>query len=215
MATKSDVSQAGSTHSSHALIVNPIQVNNPLMRHVRRVPWERGDIVPDFVMGRTTCALFLSIRYHSLHPNYIHDRLKTLGYLYEVRVLLVLVDSQQYHNTLKELSKTSLAANLTLIVCWSSEEAAKYLESYKIFENKPPDILMEQSDNDLSSRIMECLTSVKKINKTDSTSLLNMYKTLDSIITANKEDLTLCPGLGPQKAERLYQVFHEPFIKPH
>ena len=34
-----------------------------------------------------------SVRYHSLHPNYIHDRLKSLGKQYQLRVLLVLVDT--------------------------------------------------------------------------------------------------------------------------
>lgn len=47
--------------------------------------------MPDYEMGATTCALFLSIRYHNLNPNYIHDRLKQLGHQYELRVLLVQV----------------------------------------------------------------------------------------------------------------------------
>ena len=29
------------------------------MKHIHNVPWELGDIVPDFVLGKTTCALFL------------------------------------------------------------------------------------------------------------------------------------------------------------
>ena len=37
--------------------------------------------------------LFCSVRYHSLHPNYVHDRLKSLGKQYQLRVLLVLVDT--------------------------------------------------------------------------------------------------------------------------
>lgn len=200
-----------STYSSHSLIVRPNQVKNPIMKYIHRVPWETGDIVPDFIMGRTVCSLFLSVRYHSLHPSYIQERLNALGSLYEVRVLLVLVDTQQYHNVLKELSQLAITAQCTLMLCWSNEEAAKYLESYKIFENKPADMLMEQQANDVSSCIAECLTSVKKVNKTDAASLLTLYGTFDSIITASKEDITLCPGLGPQKAQRLYQVFHEPF----
>ena len=28
---------------------------------------------------------------------------------------------------------------------------------------------------------------------------------------ATMEELTLCPGLGPQKAQRLYKALHEPF----
>ncbi len=33
-----------------------------------------------------------SVRYHSLNPNYIHERLKQLGQSFTLRVLLVQVD---------------------------------------------------------------------------------------------------------------------------
>ena len=67
------------------------QRGNPLLKHIVNVPWEFGQIVPDYVMGPTTCAMFLSLRYHNLNPNYIHDRLKVLGKQYVLRVLLVQV----------------------------------------------------------------------------------------------------------------------------
>ena len=30
-----------------------------MLKHIRNVPWEMGDIIPDYVLGATTCALFL------------------------------------------------------------------------------------------------------------------------------------------------------------
>ena len=39
-------------------IIN-LQKKNPLMKHIRNVPWEVGNIIPDFELGKTTCALFL------------------------------------------------------------------------------------------------------------------------------------------------------------
>ncbi len=36
-----------------------LQKNNPVIKHVRNVSWEVGDIVPDFELGKTTCALYL------------------------------------------------------------------------------------------------------------------------------------------------------------
>lgn len=35
------------------------QRGNPVLKFVRNVPWEFGDIVPDYVLGQSTCALFL------------------------------------------------------------------------------------------------------------------------------------------------------------
>lgn len=61
------------------------------MKFVTNVPWEYSEIVPDYIMGKTSCALFLSIRYHQLNPDYIHERLKSLGNMFNLRVLLVQV----------------------------------------------------------------------------------------------------------------------------
>lgn len=33
------------------------------------------------------------------------------------------------------------------MLAWSPEEAAKIVENYKIFENKPPDRIMEKIEN--------------------------------------------------------------------
>ena len=42
-------------------------------------------------------TIFLSsLRYHSFNPEYVHQRLKQLGHMYELRVLLVQVDMVNY-----------------------------------------------------------------------------------------------------------------------
>lgn len=61
------------------------------MKFITNVLWEYSNIVPDYVIGKTTCAIFLSIRYHELNPDYIHERLKLLGNAYNLRILLVQV----------------------------------------------------------------------------------------------------------------------------
>ncbi|XP_068602643.1 DNA excision repair protein ERCC-1 [Brachionichthys hirsutus] len=199
--------------SGSSIVVSPRQRGNPILKFVRSVPWEFGDVVPDYVLGPTTCALFLSLRYHSLNPNYIHDRLKTLGKSFTLRVLLVQVDVKDPHHALKELAQISIRADCTLILSWSPEEAGRYLETYKSYEKKPADILKEQIEKDYLSKVTDCLTTVKSINRTDAITLLSIFSSLEGIIGASKEDLVLCPGLGPQKARRLHDVLHKPFLK--
>nr|XP_054105599.1 DNA excision repair protein ERCC-1 isoform X8 [Callithrix jacchus] len=77
---------------SNSIIVSPRQRGNPVLKFVRNVPWEFGDVIPDYVLGQSTCALFLSLRYHNLHPDYIHERLQNLGKNFALRVLLIQVD---------------------------------------------------------------------------------------------------------------------------
>ncbi|XP_034740883.1 DNA excision repair protein ERCC-1 [Etheostoma cragini] len=199
--------------SGSSIIVSPRQRGNPILKFVRTVPWEFGDVVPDYVLGQTTCALFLSLRYHNLNPNYIHDRLKHLGQTFTLRVLLVQVDVKDPHHTLKELARICIMADCTLILAWSPEEAGRYLETYKSYEKKPADILKEQVEKNYLSKVTDCLTTVKSINKTDAITLLSTFSSVEGIISASKEDLVLCPGLGPQKARRLYDVLHKPFLK--
>lgn len=199
--------------SGSSIIVSPRQRGNPILKFVRSVPWEFGEAVPDYILGQTTCALFLSLRYHNLNPNYIHDRLKLLGQTFTLRVLLVQVDVKDPHHTLKELARICIMADCTLILAWSPEEAGRYLETYKSYEKKPADLLKEQVEKNYLSQVTDCLTTVKSINKTDAITLLSTFSSVEGIISASKEDLVLCPGLGPQKARRLYDVLHKPFLK--
>lgn len=36
-----------------------VQRGNPVLQFVRNVPWEFGEVLPDYVLGQSTCALFL------------------------------------------------------------------------------------------------------------------------------------------------------------
>ncbi|NWV16945.1 ERCC1 protein, partial [Origma solitaria] len=184
---------------SSSIIVSPRQRGNPVLKFIRNVPWEFGDIVPDYVMGQSTCALFLSLRYHHLNPDYIHERLRTLGRSFSLQVLLLQVDVKDPHQALKELAKVCLLTDCTLLVSWSPEEAGRYLETFKSYEQKPPDLLKERVEQDFLSRVTDCLTSVKSVNKTDSLSLLSTFGSLAAVVGASREDLSLCPGVGPQK----------------
>ncbi|XP_059818044.1 DNA excision repair protein ERCC-1 [Hypanus sabinus] len=196
-----------------SIVVSPRQRGNPVLKFIRNVPWEFGEVNADYVLGPCTCALYLSVRYHCLKPDYIHHRLRLLGKDFTLRLLLVHVDTKNPHDILKELARISILADCTLILAWSAEEAGRYLESYKVYENKPADILKERVEQDFLSKITDCLTTVKSVNRTDCITLISTFKTLSGIIEAPTEELSLCPGLGPQKAQRIHDLLREPFLR--
>ncbi|CAH2071637.1 unnamed protein product, partial [Iphiclides podalirius] len=198
---------------THCVLVNQKQRGNPLLKFITSVPWEYDDILPDYEIGKTICILFLSVRYHNLNPDYINNRLKELGKKYELRVLLVQVDLKDPHTALKNLTRVCLLTDLTLMLAWSPEEAAKIIENYKIFENKPPDRIMEKIENDPQQKIINALSSIKPVNKTDAMTLLTTFGTLENIIKATERRLADCPGFGITKAKKLYRALHEPFLK--
>lgn len=213
--TSSDVHPSTSKvgTSTHSLLVNSKQRGNPLLKAITKVVWEYDDIVPDYQMGAQICALFLSLRYHNLNPDYIHERLRLLRDMYRLRILLIQVDIKDPHYALKNLTRICILANMTLILAWSPEEAGKIIETYKIYENKPPDNVMGKSESSPYIKVSQALTAIKPVNKTDVTTLLSRFKTLEGIINATEFQLSECPGLGPRKAKKLYSALRENFCK--
>eukprot|EP01105_Mastigella_eilhardi_P010142 TRINITY_DN2376_c0_g1_i1.p1 TRINITY_DN2376_c0_g1~~TRINITY_DN2376_c0_g1_i1.p1 ORF type:complete len:202 (-),score=47.25 TRINITY_DN2376_c0_g1_i1:588-1172(-) len=70
--------QPSTVSAGQALLVNRSQDKNPALKHVHNVPWAYAEIEPDFLLSTTAAALFLSLRFHMLHPQYIGERLHLL-----------------------------------------------------------------------------------------------------------------------------------------
>nr|CAG8481045.1 11978_t:CDS:10 [Entrophospora candida] len=197
--------------STGKIIVNGCQRGNPILQHICNVTWEYGECIPDYVLGQTTCALFLSLRYHRLHPEYIYNRIQQLKYKYLLRILLVLVDIDSHQDSIRELSKVCVINNFTVILAWSQEEAGRYLETYKSFEYKPPDMIMEKVQDDYLSRLTHCMTQIKSVNKTDVITLASSARSLKRLMSMPSDEIGLCPGIGEQKVKRIFETFNEPF----
>ncbi|KZT43549.1 DNA repair protein rad10 [Sistotremastrum suecicum HHB10207 ss-3] len=207
-APKPPVVQAGTGNS---IIVNPCQRLNPLLDCIRNVSKEFGDIIPDFQLGRTTCALFLSLKYHRLHPEYIHQRIEKLGNMFSLRILMLLCDVTQHQDAIREITKTCLINNITVMVAWSNEEAGAYLSSFKAFEHKPPDMIKERLEKDFNSMYRTSLTTIPKVNKTDVETLRSHIGSIASVATASAEQMHNLPGLGQVKVRRIKDAFEKPF----
>lgn len=75
------------------------------------------------------------------------------------------------------------------------------------------DTLYNAEDIQSLLQLVNALTCVRSVNKTDAATLLSTFGSLGKIISATQDSLSLCPGLGPQKASRLYKTLHTPFLK--
>lgn len=64
-----------------------------------------------------------------------------------------------------------------------------------------------------SSQVVNALTSIKSVNKTDAMTLLTNFGTFGNLVQASENKLNSCPGLGAKKAQKLVKVFNEPFLK--
>ncbi|KIM56296.1 hypothetical protein SCLCIDRAFT_1220457 [Scleroderma citrinum Foug A] len=206
--TKPPVVQPGAGNN---IVINPNQRLNPLLNCIRNVGKEFGDIVPDYQVGRTTCILFLSLKYHRLHPEYIHMRISKLGRSYNLRVLLIMCDVTEHQELIRELTKVCLINNLTIIVAWSNEEAGQYITTFKQFEHKPPDLIKERVDKDYTSILRTALTGINKVNKTDVETLRTSLGSFADIAKTSSDRLQNLPGFGQVKVKRIKEAFEKPF----
>jgi DNA excision repair protein ERCC-1 len=194
-----------------AILVSTRQKGNPILNHIKSLPWEWTDTPCDYVLGATTCALFLSLKYHRLHPEYIYGRIRALGKLYNLRIVLTMVDIQNHEEALKELSKTSMINNLTLILCWSAQEAGRYLELFKSYEHASPASIRAHQAETYRESLTEFVTTPRTINKTDAASLISNFGSLQQAVNAQPEELALVPGWGEKKVKSWVSVVREPF----
>ncbi|KAI9883225.1 MAG: hypothetical protein M1823_005018 [Watsoniomyces obsoletus] len=200
-----------SRQGPNSILVSPRQKGNPILNHIQSVPWEYSDIPSDYVLGSTTCALFLSLKYHRLHPEYIYGRIRLLSGKYRLRILLTMVDIENHEESLKEISKTSLINNFTVILCWSSPEAGRYLSLFKTFEFSSSNSIRAQQPSGYTERLVEFVTTPKSVNKTDAISLVGNFGSLRNAVNAHPEEIGMIAGWGDRKVANWSASVNEGF----
>ncbi|CAG8961221.1 hypothetical protein HYFRA_00013278 [Hymenoscyphus fraxineus] len=200
-----------SRSTGSSILVSTRQKGNPILTNLKSFPWEYSDIPADYVLGATTCALFLSLKYHRLHPEYIYNRIKNLQGKYNLRIVLTMVDIANHEDSLKELSKTSLVNNVTVMLCWSAAEAARYLELYKSFEHSNSTAIRGTESRGYAEKLVEFITVPRSINKTDAISLVSAFGSIKGAVNARPEEIAVVGGWGEKKVKRWCSVVDEPF----
>ena len=152
-----------------------------------------------------------SLKYHRLHPEYIYTRIRNLQGKYNLRVMLTMVDIPNHEDSLRELSKTSLVNNVTLILCWSAAEAARYLELYKSYENASFGAIRGQQASSYADKLVDFVTVPRSLNKSDAVALVANFGSLKNAVDADQEQLGMLNGWGETKVKRWTSALDEPF----
>ena len=94
-----------------------------------------------------TAAVFLSLKFHRLKPQYMASRIKMLNRAFRT-FLVCMCDVEDPVNALAEVVQGAVDQGVTLIVAFSEAECGRYLELLKVYENKQADALRPQTDTD-------------------------------------------------------------------
>lgn len=201
--------------AGEVIVASVRQRGNPILGHVRDVPYEFRNIVPDFLVGRYDAVIFISIKYHKLHSQYLRRRAESLQRNYKVRVLLCLVDvppSGVIDSAILEITDVCFDFNLSLFLAWSPREAGHILQTLKSHENSSGDCIRGGLSRDLFSRTRDALSSLPRINRTDSENLLRRYGSISRVAGASEEELSGVQGIGPVKARVISEIFSAEFL---
>ena len=172
---------------------------------MKTTPWSfNGSILSDYYINASVQILFLSLKYHKVHPEYIWQRLKKLHRGSSVssrsdnslRVLLVVVDIDAYNEVLRKLADLCIKQDLSLVLAWSFEEAGNYIAYAKQYETSASN------------------ATVPAVNKTDVVNLLANFHSFHNVVKegSNGTKLGDILGMGSRKVENMKRVFTEPFI---
>ena len=198
--------------STSKLVVSPRQRLNPMVKQVKNVGLEfaTADIPSDFHVNQDVGVVYLSMKYHLMNPRYILGRLdQMLGY--KQRVLLLLCDSEGADEPMVDLSHHCIAKRATLLVAFSQLEAARYLETLKLYETKPPDMIRGETPSGAHEDVFAAtVMAVRSVNSSDAAQLGTTFGTMKALAAAQTEELLMCPGLGAKKARALRDAFENP-----
>lgn len=122
-----------------------------------------------------------------------------------------MVDIPNHEDPLRELSKTSMVNNVTIICCWSAAEAARYLELYKAYEHASPDAIRGKQSSSYAERLVDFVTVPRSLNKSDAVALVANFGSLRNAINADAEQLGMLSGWGGVKVKRWSAAIEEPF----
>lgn len=175
--------------------VSPLQNGNNVLSYLSQTSWHYDNAVTaDYEINNTTAVLFLSLRFHSCKPEYIHKRINKLK-PYKLRVLLVHVDVPNYNKTLRELFNT---VPLTMVLAFTTEECSRYIQGFNLSGTRSIKAI-RRKENDHST----FLRSFPKVNKSDVIQVFERYETLESFFEKSEGEIEVTQGFGKIKAQTI------------
>lgn len=197
--------------------VNPNQKGNGLLKSLDKIHaiFDENISPAHYVLSDSCCALFISLNYHIIHPNYIGEIVDKVRKSYRLKLLLVLIDHTTFEKHLQNLTMLAIRTDFTLLVGWSFDDMARHITNYRLSAGKPADMIKGLEGGNLQAyeSLTRALTQVKSVDRLVAANLLANFGTFENLVKADVDGLKMCDNISDTKAERLKQFFDKPFIR--
>lgn len=100
---------------------------------------------------------------------------------------------------------------MTLVLCWSAAEAARYLELYKSYEHASFGAIRGAQATSYAERLVEFVTVPRAVNKADAVALVSTFGSLRAAVNADPETVGIIGGWGEKKVKAWCDAVEEPF----
>lgn len=100
---------------------------------------------------------------------------------------------------------------MTLVLCWSAAEAARYLELYKSYEHASFGAIRGAQATSYAERLVEFATVPRAVNKADAVALVSTFGSLRAAVNADPETVGVIGGWGEKKVKAWCDAVEEPF----
>jgi ERCC4-type nuclease len=103
---------------------------------------------------------------------------------------------------------------MTLLLTWTEEEAARYLETYKALDGTDASLICRKEKTHFADQAADLLAGRHGVNKTDAASLLAQFGSVKSILAATKDELGNGHRIGTRQGHAYVRCLSQTILHP-
>jgi DNA excision repair protein ERCC-1 len=165
--------------------------------------------VADYTIGKDIAVLFLTLKFHRQHPDYLSGRLREFRGSFPVRILLFLINDENPDRIISRLTSICCANNMNMVLAFDYEEASRWLLT--IYHTQDSAIDELKATNETPLEIATDALNAIGPSKREADALLGSFPTLADILLAPREVLEKSSSLRDKKINSFLAVVNEPF----
>lgn len=190
------------------ILINKVQQNNKVIEYLHPGTYEWStDISCDFAIKNQIGVLYLSLKFHREHQNYIKTRLAANNDYFPVNILLLVSSSENDSSQINELTQLCITHNITVVLAFNTEESARWIQSMYQTQNSTLESLKTEDEANIDTAInaLHCLG----VSHKEAEALLLKFGSLEKCLNATQS--SIAEILSPEKAKNFCAKIQAPF----